>query len=298
MIHSDNHLPNCSPANWGRDELHQLAKQSANQLRERCPALQVTSESLSSNSSPERVGIVLGTGLHGVADQVDNEEICPYIDLAGYSQVTADGHKGQFVVGDWNGFPICAMNGRFHLYEGYSVSQVTLPIRTMYELGIRRLVLSNASGGLNRHFRAGDVMLIDEQIDLTMRSGGELDSTSRLGSVYSRGWQHRFETTAEAAGLRVARGTYVGLTGPTYETRAEYRMLRDHIGDAVGMSTVWEAKVARSLGMEVFGISVITNVASTDVSVSTTSEEVISVAGKSEKQVEQWLKFILETANA
>lgn len=247
------------------------------------------------NHDEARIGLVLGSGLHGVADQIQDNQRIAYGELPGLWETTAVGHVGEFVAGKWNGFPVLAMNGRFHLYEGFSTSQVSLPLRAMQSVGIRHVVISNAAGGLNPRFQTGDVMLIDEQVDLTFRRETEPGNRRRT-NIYDADWRSRFVSLAVETGLPIQRGTYVGLTGPTYETRAEYRFLRDHVGDAVGMSTVWEARIAANCGLHVFGISVITNVASADVAQNTSSAEVLEVAGKAESRVERWLNLILAAA--
>lgn len=252
---------------------------------------------------PPRAAVVLGTGLHGLASEIESATRIPYHSLSGFVKATADGHVGEFVGGRWRGTPILAMNGRFHFYEGYRFDQVTWPIRVMAGLGIRSLILSNAAGGLNPGFRAGQVMLIDDHIDLTFglasRQGGRScrgsDVAELRGStseIYSRQWLDQVqEPPSPAAGLR--RGVYVGLSGPTYETRAEYRCLRRIGGDAVGMSTVSEARIAVELGMHVFGMSVITNVANPDAPSKTTSDEVIETAGGSGGEVREVLESAL-----
>lgn len=263
-----------------------MAADLAHAMQRQLPCLQ---------QSPQRIGLILGSGLHGVADQIEDDQRVAYVDLPGLSETTADGHVGEFVAGVWHDFPVLAMNGRFHLYEGFSIEQITLPIRAMRQLGIQHLIISNAAGGLNPSFRSGDVMLIEQHVDLTFRraSGAEHRTSADL---YDTDWQCRFLTRALQFGIPLQRGTYVGLTGPTYETRAEYRFLRDFVGDAVGMSTVCEAQVAAQCGLRVIGLSVITNVASPDVARNTSSAEVLEVAGNAEELVEQCLDIILACA--
>lgn len=244
--------------------------------------------------------VVLGTGLHGLADEFTSPKRIAYASLPGFAQATADGHVGEFVFGKWHGQSILAMNGRFHLYEGYSVEQVTLPIRVLSQLGVVRLVLSNAAGGVNPAFSAGDVMLIAEQIDLTFRYppsnlGESIIGRSIRKEIFSADWLESVRDQARKAGIRSQLGTYLGLTGPTYETRAEYRCMRKIGADTVGMSTVWEAKMAASLGLKVLGMSVVTNVANPDQLRTTTSEEVIAAAGRSGPTIRELLKVALVT---
>lgn len=263
-----------------------MAADLAHAMQQHLPCLQ--------HSTP-RIGLILGSGLHGVADQVEDDQRVEYCDLPGLTETTADGHVGEFVAGVWHDFPVLAMNGRFHLYEGFSIEQITLPIRAMQQLGIQHLVISNAAGGLNPSFRSGDVMLIDQHVDLTFHRGTN-NEHRRSADLYDANWQERFLIRALQLGIPLQRGIYVGLTGPTYETRAEYRFLREFVGDAVGMSTVCEAKAAAQCGLRVFGLSVITNVASADVAQNTSSAEVLEVAGKAEELVERWLDVILACA--
>lgn len=273
-----------SSSNESHERLGEAVDQLRDQLRE-----------------PPGVAIVLGTGLHELAGEIESPTIIPYRSLRGFVEATADGHVGEFVAGRWRGTPVVAMNGRFHLYEGYQFEQVTWPIRVLASLGVRSLILSNAAGGLNSSLRAGQVMLIEDHIDLTFGlSRRERPRTSTvwrqpIAEIYSRSWLERIQHPPSPA-FGLTRGVYVGLSGPTYETRAEYRFLRRIGGDAVGMSTVSEAKVGMELGMQVFGMSVITNVANPDAPSKTTSQEVIETAGESGDQVRDILEAALATA--
>ncbi|MEN1679223.1 MAG: purine-nucleoside phosphorylase [Planctomycetota bacterium] len=230
-------------------------------------------------------GIVLGSGLGGLADEIEVAAEFAYADLPHFPTSTAAGHAGRLVFGELAGVPVVAMKGRFHLYEGWSAQQAVLPIRVMHALGARRLLLSNAAGGVNPEYRVGDVMAIDDHINFMFRNPLVGPNDDALGPRFpdmSAPYCPELIETAEAAarnaGFKLHRGVYAGMLGPTYETRAEYRMLRRLGADAAGMSTVPEAIAAVHLGMPVAGFSAITNECSPDVLGETTHEEVQAAA--------------------
>lgn len=237
------------------------------------------------------IGLVLGSGLGPLAERVEDATSIPYGDIPHFPVSTVAGHSGRLVIGRLFGVTVCCMQGRFHYYEGYSMQQVTLPVRVMARLGIRTLILTNAAGGLNPGFRAGDLMLINDSINLPGMAGANPlrgPNVEEFGTRFpavNRAYTARLRALARevaaGAGLGVHEGTYVMLAGPNFESAAEIRMLRGWGGDAVGMSTVPEALVAHHAGLEVLAISTITNVAvaETDAAAEPTHEEVME-AGK------------------
>ena len=219
--------------------------------------------------TPE-VGIVLGSGLGKLADAIEAEVVIPYAKIPNFAKSTAIGHKGNFIFGKLSGKYVCAMQGRFHYYEGYPMEQVTLPIRVMALLGIKALLVSNAAGGLNQSFSVGDLMIIRDHINLLPNpligpNFAELgDRFPDMTAAYDAGLIQKAEQIAKKAKIPVRKGVYLGNTGPSYETPAEVRFYLTAGADAVGMSTVPEVLVARHCGIPVFGMSVITNVSNTD----------------------------------
>lgn len=218
------------------------------------------------NEIPE-VAIVLGSGLGKLADAIDNPITIPYSAIPHFMVSTTVGHKGNLIFGRLGGRPVVAMQGRFHYYEGYTMQQVTFPMRVFSRLGIRTVMVSNAAGGLNPDFRVGDLMIITDHISFMPNPliGKNIDEMGPrfpdMTTVYSRRLRKLAHEAAASMGITLREGVYVAETGPTYETPAEYRMYHMMGGDAVGMSTVPEVIVARHCGMEIFGMSVITNCA-------------------------------------
>lgn len=214
-----------------------------------------------------RVMLVLGSGLGPLADELEDAVRIPYAEIPGFASATAEGHKGVFVAGTLEGVECLALQGRYHLYEGHPPEAVTLPVRAGAALGARTLLVTNAAGGLNPTFRAGDLMIIDDHINLMWRNpliGPTLEGEVRfpdMSQPYDVELQRMTEEVARERGIRVVRGVYAALSGPSYETRAEIRMLRRLGADAVGMSTVPEVLVARALGIRVLGVSLISNLA-------------------------------------
>ena len=213
-----------------------------------------------------RVGIVLGTGLGGLVEQVSTEAVIPYGQIPDFPEPTVESHSGRLVFGALGGTPVVVMQGRFHKYEGYSLQQATFPIRVLKRLGAETLIVSNVSGGMNPLWRAGELVLIDDHINLLGDNplvGPNDDSFGPrfpdMSEPYDRGLQQVAISAAMDLGIRLNRGVYVAWTGPALETRAEYRMLRAMGADIVGMSTVPEVIVARHMGMPVLGGSIITD---------------------------------------
>jgi purine-nucleoside phosphorylase len=216
-----------------------------------------------------RVAVVLGSGLGGFADDFEDAEAIPYEDIPGFVRSTAQGHAGRLVVGRIDQVPILAMQGRVHYYEGYSMEEVTFAVRTFKLLGIKTLILTNASGGINVQLSQGALMVISDHLNLMgvnpLRGANDERFGPRfpdMSAVYSPELQEIVVEEARALGIELRRGIYAALSGPNYETPAEIHLLRNCGADAVGMSTVPEAIVARQMDMEVLGISCITNMAS------------------------------------
>ena len=215
-----------------------------------------------------RVAVVLGSGLGGFAEDLEEAVSIPYEDIPGFKRSTAQGHAGRLVVGKIDSVPILAMQGRVHYYEGYSLEEVTFPVRTFALLGIKTLILTNAAGGINVQLQQGALMVLSDHLNLMGANPLVGPNDERFGprfpdmsAVYSPELQELVVEEARAIGVEVRRGIYGALSGPSYETPAEILMLRNLGADAVGMSTVPEAIVARHMGLEVLGISCITNMA-------------------------------------
>ncbi len=215
-----------------------------------------------------RIAMVLGSGLGGFADDFDEAVRIPYEEIPGFPRSTVEGHSGQLVVGKVDGVPVLAMQGRVHYYEGYSLEEVTFPVRTFKLLDIKTLVLTNAAGGINVQLTQGALMVISDHMNLMGDNPLLGPNDERFGprfpdmsAVYSPELQELVVEEAKAIGVEVRRGIYGGLSGPSYETPAEIHLLRNLGADAVGMSTVPEAIVARHMNLEVLGISCITNMA-------------------------------------
>lgn len=214
------------------------------------------------------IALILGSGLGDYADTMEVVETLDYHDIEGFPVSTVPGHKGRFVFGYAGGVPIVAMQGRVHFYEGYKPQDVVLPIRLMKLMGAKVLFLTNAAGGINRSFNAGDFMLITDQISMSVPSpliGENIDELGvrfpDMSEVYSRRLRKIIENSAVTAGVPLRRGVYIQTTGPQYETPAEIRAYERLGADAVGMSTAIEAIAARHAGMEICGISCISNLA-------------------------------------
>lgn len=232
-----------------------------------------------------RVGIILGSGLGGLADRIEDATAIDYGDLPHLPQSTAMGHAGRLVCGTMAGVPVIAMQGRFHMYEGHAVDRVAFPVRVMNALGANVLMVSNAAGGLNPQYQVGDIMVIDDHLNLMFRNPLVGKNDPRLGprwpdmcAPYDRQLADQALVIARRNDFVCHRGVYVGMLGPTYETRAEYRMVRRLGGDVVGMSTVPEVIVAVQLGMRVLGLSTVTNACSPDQLGETSGEEVVAAA--------------------
>ncbi|MBN2891637.1 MAG: purine-nucleoside phosphorylase [Bacteroidales bacterium] len=251
--------------------------------------------------TPE-VGIILGSGLGGLGTKVKNATIIAYEDIPNFPVSTVEGHSGKLIFGQLGNKKVVAMQGRFHYYEGYGMKEVTFPVRVMHFLGVKNLIVSNAAGGLNPHFKQGDLMIINDHINHFPEHPLRGKNLKELGvrfpdmsKVYNTELIKIAEEIATENNIGVQKGIYIGSPGPTLETKAEYRMFRTWGADATGMSTVPEVIVAHHQGMKVFGMSVITNVSEpADPNIETTHEKVQDVAGVVEPQM---TKIITELIN-
>ena len=263
-----------------------------------------------------RVGIILGSGLGGFAAEVEGEATLPYREIPGFPVSTAIGHKGQLTLGRFAGVPVAVLEGRFHLYEGYAVDQVVRPIHLLQALGVEVLIVTNAAGGLNPGLRMGDVVVVEDQVNLMWTGPGATSAVGRAKLLLSRepgdartgvsgsagaspsrtlydpelaAWALE---AAREAGASSSRGVYIGMTGPNYETRAEYRWLR-RVGDLVGMSTVPEVLAARSLEMRVLALSVVSNECNPDALEPTDGATVVAAVSRAEGRLRSIVRAVL-----
>jgi len=233
------------------------------------------------------VGLILGSGLGTLVDEISNADVIPYAEIPHWPRSTVQGHAGKLVIGELEGRTVLAMQGRSHFYEGYSMAEVTLPVRVMRLLGIDTLVVTNAAGGLNPEFQAGDIMVIEDHINIVAMAGNSplrgpnLDEFGPRFSINTRAYNPTLRAlahrVAQEKGINLREGVYVALAGPAFETPAEVRMLRVWGGDSVGMSTAHEVTVAYHAGMRILGFSSITNMSldSTEVSEEVSHEDVL-----------------------
>lgn len=249
--------------------------------------------------TPE-AGIVLGSGLGNFAGEIDIEKEIPYSEVPHFPVSTVEGHSGKLIFGKLNGRRIVAMAGRFHYYEGYTPEQVTYPIRTMKFLGIKHLLISNAAGGVNPKFKVGDLMLITDHISLSIvnpligKNHGELGPRfPDMSEPYSKALQQKVKTIAAGLKVPLQQGVYFGVTGPTFETRAEYKMIHALGGDAVGMSTVQEVIIAIHMGLPVVAISIITDLGIRDEENVITHQEVLEAAAAAEPKLSAIFKQLV-----
>ncbi|MEK7690851.1 MAG: purine-nucleoside phosphorylase [Bdellovibrionota bacterium] len=231
------------------------------------------------------IGLVLGSGLGPLAAKIENPVVVPYTDIPHFHGTSVEGHHGQMVLGKFKGISCVMLQGRFHYYEGYPMEEVVFPARTLCGLGIHTLVLTNAAGGVNAKFSAGDLMVIEDHLNLMGDNPLRGKQIAQLGprfpdltEAYSRECLALMESAGREIGIPLHRGVYAGLLGPTYETPAEVRMLRTLGADAVGMSTVPEAIAAIHLGVRVVGVSCITNLAAGMTGNKLTHAEVIEIS--------------------
>jgi purine-nucleoside phosphorylase len=248
-----------------------------------------------------RVGLVLGTGLGALAREIEAEATIPYPEIPHFPKSTVESHKGQLVCGRLAGRSVMAMEGRFHLYEGYSPWLVTFPIRVMKELGCRILIVSNAAGGLNPLHSKGDLVVIDDHINLMGLNPLIGPNDDRLGprfpdliEPYDRGLQDLALQVALESNIVARRGVYVAVVGPNLETRAEYRFLRGIGADVVGMSTVPEVLVAVHAGLKVLGFSIVTDMCLPDALHPVGIEDILAVANVAESRLRTIVRGVLE----
>ena len=241
-------------------------------------------------TKPE-TAIILGTGLGELAKEIEKELTIPYADIPNFPVSTVEGHAGALIFGKLGGKDILAMEGRFHYYEGYNMKEVTFPIRVMHELGIKTLFVSNAAGGTNPSFRVGDLMIITDQINFMPENplrGENIPQGPRfpdMGHAYAPDLIDMADAIAHEKAIKVRHGVYLATQGPTYETPSEYRMFAHWGADAVGMSTVPEVIVAHHCGIQVFGVSVITDMGVSGQIVKVTHEEVQRAANEAQPRM-------------
>nr|WP_320021043.1 purine-nucleoside phosphorylase [uncultured Draconibacterium sp.] len=264
-------------------------KATANFIKERIQA------------SPE-VGIILGTGLGGLVNEIEIIDSIPYSDIPNFPVSTVDGHAGRLIYGKLGDKDVLAMQGRFHYYEGYNMKEVTFPVRVMKFVGVKNLFVSNASGGLNPDWRVGEIVLLTDHINFfpehPLRGKNEEELGPRfpdMSKPYSQGLRNKAKLIALQNNIDVKEGVYVGVSGPTFETPAEYKMFRILGGDIVGMSTVPEVIVARHMDMRVFGISIVTDSGVPGEIVEISHEEVQEVAMKAEPKMTLIMRDLIES---
>ncbi len=248
-----------------------------------------------------KIGIVLGTGLGDLVNEIDQEAVISYEDIPHFPVSTVEYHAGKLIFGKIGGRPVVTMQGRFHYYEGYTMQEITYPIRVMKMMGVKTLLISNACGGMNPQFRKGDLMLMDDHINLLGDNpliGVNDDEFGPRFPDMSEPYSKRLIALAEEIGLaekiRLQKGVYVAVTGPNLETRAEYRFLRGIGADVVGMSTVPENIVARHMNMDVLGVSVITDECFPDSLVPADINDIIKTANEAQPKLTLLMKRVVE----
>jgi len=253
-------------------------------------------------TQPPRVGFLTGTGLGSSTRGIVVETTLPYSQIPHFPVSTVESHTGQLLLGTLAGTPIMAMQGRFHLYEGYSPAQVTFPVRVMQALGVKYLIVSNASGGINLNFSPGEIMVITDHINLTgknpLKGPNEDDWGIRfpdMTQVYDACLGALVEKSAKSAGIPIRQGVYAGLMGPSLETPAETRYLKIIGADAVGFSTVMEAIAGVHAGMKILGLATITNINNPDAPEKATVEDIIKTAEKAAKNVNTLLTAVISS---
>ncbi len=248
-----------------------------------------------------KIGVILGSGLGNFADEIEDAVEIPYKEIPHFPVSTVQSHKGQFVFGNLFGKAVLAMQGRVHYYEGYTMNQVIFPIRVMQKLGLPSLIITNAAGGINRHYKTGDFMLIADHINYLgtnpLIGSNEQEFGERfpdMSSAYDQQWISEAERIGRESEISLRKGIYIAVTGPSFETPAEIRMFEKIGADAVGMSTVPEVIAANHMGIEVLGISCITNMAAGVLHQKITSEEVIETAKRVRPDFIRLLKSLIK----
>lgn len=280
MMPAESHQP---------ETLYERAEHAARFIRSRLPA-----------AADARVALVLGSGLGAFADSLEEAQALDYGEIPGFTRPTVEGHAGRLVVGRTGEATVAAMQGRFHFYEGHALEEVTFPVRALGLLGVKTLVLTNAAGGLNNAFEQGALVVISDHLNLMGASPLLGKNDPRFGprfpdmsEVYDREYQDAAICEAHAMGVELRRAVYAALSGPSYETPAEIRMLRLLGADAVGMSTVPEAIVARHMGLRVLGISCITNMAAGVLDKPINHEEVIETGERVRETFAELLRRVI-----
>ncbi|WP_425456530.1 purine-nucleoside phosphorylase [Cohnella pontilimi] len=255
----------------------------------------------SKNAAEPIIGLILGSGLGELADQLEESVAVAYEDIPHFPVSTVEGHAGKLVFGKLEGKPVVAMQGRFHYYEGYSMQEVTYPVRVMKELGVQLLFVTNACGGMNPSFKAGDLMIIRDHLNMTGANPLIGPNEPTLGPRFpdmSRAYTPELaefaKKTADSLGIEVQEGVYAGISGPNYMAPAELTMLRMLGGDAVGMSTVPEVIVASHAGLKVIGISCVTDMAIGEELEPLTHEQVIEVANRTKPKFISLVKALIK----
>lgn len=250
------------------------------------------------------IGLILGSGLGVLAEEIENPIKIPYDEIPGFPVSTVEGHAGQLVIGTLQGKQVITMQGRFHYYEGYSLERVTFPVRVMKELGVKSVIVTNAAGGINETFTPGDLMIITDHINnfgdnplIGPNDPAEGVRFPDMSTAYSKTLVKLAKDVARELEIEIKEGVYVGNTGPSYETPAEIKMLRTLGGDAVGMSTVPEVIVARHSNLEVLGISCISNMAAGILDQPLTHDEVIETTEMVRSNFLNFVKEIVKEMN-
>ncbi len=246
------------------------------------------------------IGIILGTGLGELGKAIEIRHTIPYAAIPNFPVSTVEGHKGNLLIGQFGGKNVIAMQGRFHFYEGYPMQEVTFPVRVLHQLGVTRLFVSNAAGGVNTNFLVGDLMIITDHINLFPEHPLRGKNINELGprfpgmtDAYSPALIRLAEECGRELGIKLQKGVYAGLQGPSFETPAEYHWIRVIGGDAVGMSTVPEIIVARHMGIECFGMSVITNSTASPELIKTNHEEVQDIGNTAQPRMTALFQAII-----
>ena len=262
---------------------------------------QAASAVLARTSLRPAIGVILGTGLGQLADAIDVAVSIPYEEIPGFPLSTVESHSGRLLVGHLGGKPVVAMQGRFHLYEGYTAQEITFPVRVMASMGVGTLLVSNAAGGMNPLYRRGDVMLIEDHINLQGANpliGANIEAWGPrfpdMSDPYTLELREMARAVALEAGIRLHEGVYVVVTGPNLETRAEYRFLRQIGADVVGMSTVPEILVARHMGMRTMAVSVVTDECFPDCLAPVALPEILAAANEAQPKLTAIVTGVIE----
>jgi purine-nucleoside phosphorylase len=270
----------------------------------------------SQTTPPPAVAIVLGSGLGGLADRIDAQNAISFEQIPGMATTSAAGHRGELIIGQLDSVPVVAMAGRLHRYEGWTHAQAVYPIRLMAALGAKRLIVSNAAGGVNPQLQVGEIVVIRDHINLipnctptieysnhpplgnpTARTTG-LGGVGRHGNIYDKRMRRVAMQAAVNAGFAAREGTYLATLGPTYETRSEYRMMRRIGADVAGMSTVPEVLAAKEEDLRILGISMVSNVATPDIATKTDHQEVLEAGQAAETKMESIVRAVVQDEKA